>query len=98
MNRIFEILFNQMDTLRTVNNPGWKPPSHHMNELSKLPPHLLRHILEGYSAAALQDMARARGLDPLRKRANLEQDLSNHFYDISAIRQAINRLSAAARE
>jgi hypothetical protein len=98
MQRIFEVLFDQLDTLKTIDNPGLRPASSHLAELNKLPSYLLRHVFEGYSVNALQVMAQGRCMDPHRKRASLEQDLANHFYDVPPLKQALERLSPIARE
>ena len=97
MQKVFEVLFNQLDNLKS-DNPGQRPVSHHLELLSKMPSHLLRRVFEGYSVPALQAMALARGLDAQRKRANLEQDLPKTFYDVGVINKTLAKLSAAARE
>jgi hypothetical protein len=97
MQKIFELLFDQLDKFQATT-PGQRPLSPQLEALGKMQPYLLKRVFDGYSVGALQAMAAARGLDAQRKRANLEQDLAKNFYEVAAIKRALEKLSPAARE
>lgn len=97
MQKIFELLFDQLDKLQNTN-PGQRPISPHLESLGKLPVYALKRIFEGYSVGALQAMAAARGLEGLRKRAVLEQDLLKSFNDLATLQRSLSALSPAGRE
>lgn len=99
MNKVFEILFEDFETIGQAVGPGADNTALLVQKLDALREKQIIQLLDTYSMPALQRMAQGRSIsDPKLKKQILAAKLAARFYETASTQRGLQSLSAAARD